>query len=84
MVFQDAAIRKLDDEDESDESTEDLKDNAEKAHAEATKFKEQGNVFVQKRLYEKAIESYSEAIKLFPYDEVFYANRALCYLKIEK
>ncbi|XP_033228552.1 RNA polymerase II-associated protein 3-like isoform X1 [Belonocnema kinseyi] len=79
----DAEIRKLEEDNDSDGSVEDVQENAEKKYTQATKFKEQGNIFVQKRLYDKAIKSYTEAIKIFPYDEVFYANRALCYLKIQ-
>lgn len=57
---------------------------AEKKHSEAVKFKVDGNNFFQKKQYDLAINSYSQAIKIFPYDEVFYANRALCYLKQDK
>lgn len=77
----DAACRKMDDENESDEETEDVIGDTRIMHTEALKFKEKGNSFVQKKLYASAIDSYSQAIKIFPYDEVFYANRALCYLK---
>lgn len=48
----------------------------------ATKFKNEGNTFVQQKQWDKAVASYNEAIKLFPYDAVFYANRALCHLKL--
>lgn len=74
----------MDDENESDEETEDVIGDTRIMHTEALKFKEKGNSFVQKKLYASAIDSYSQAIKIFPYDEVFYANRALCYLKQDK
>jgi tetratricopeptide (TPR) repeat protein len=34
--------------------------------------------------YEKAIEKYSEAIELNDKNEVFYTNRAACYINIKK
>ncbi|XP_014488069.1 PREDICTED: RNA polymerase II-associated protein 3 [Dinoponera quadriceps] len=52
-----------------------------KDHEKATEYKEEGNRFVQQKEWDKAIVSYSKAIEVFPYDAVFYANRALCYLK---
>lgn len=56
----------------------------EKDHVEANKFKDEGNTLVQKQQYVKAIEKYSQAIKIFPYDSVYFANRALCQLKLDK
>lgn len=41
-------------------------------------------MFVQQKKWDNAIGCYSEAIKIFPYDAVFYANRALCHLKKDK
>ena len=60
------------------------KEELEKSSEEATKHKERGNVFVQQRQWAKAVGCYNEAIKIFPYDAVFYANRALCHLKLDK
>lgn len=42
-----------------------------------------GNNFVKKQKWKEAIQCYSRAIKCFPYDAIFYANRALCYLKTD-
>lgn len=77
----DAACRKMDEESDSDEEAENVIESAGKKHSEAVKFKDQGNNFFQKKQYDLAINSYNEAIKIFPWDEIFYANRALCYLK---
>lgn len=60
------------------------KEELEKNHSKALEHKNQGNIFVQQKKWDKAIASYSEAIKIFPYDAIFYANRALCYLKQDK
>ncbi|KZC06477.1 PREDICTED: RNA polymerase II-associated protein 3 [Dufourea novaeangliae] len=59
------------------------KEELEKAHDEATKHKNEGNTLVQQQKWAKAVGCYTEAIKLFPYDAVFYANRALCQLKLD-
>lgn len=56
----------------------------EKEHAEANKLKEEGNSLVQKEEFAKAVGKYSQAIKLFKGDAVFFANRALCQLKLDK
>ncbi|XP_023305521.2 RNA polymerase II-associated protein 3 [Lucilia cuprina] len=34
--------------------------------------------------YPMAIEAYTQAIELYPDDAVYYSNRALCYLKLER
>lgn len=60
------------------------KEELEKEHEEANKFKDEGNTLVKKQEYAKAVGKYSQAIKIFPYDAVFYANRALCHLKLDK
>lgn len=60
------------------------KEELEKVHQVATKHKNEGNAFVQQQKWSKAISCYTEAIKAFPYDAVFYANRALCQLKLDK
>ncbi|XP_012538011.2 RNA polymerase II-associated protein 3 [Monomorium pharaonis] len=77
------ACKVLDNEEESDESAEESlsKEELEKNHNKAIEYKQQGNDFVKQKKWDKAIASYSEAIKIFPYDPIFYANRALCYLK---
>ncbi|KAG5318646.1 RPAP3 protein, partial [Pseudoatta argentina] len=77
----DKACKKL--EEQSDESSDESlsKEELEKNYSKAIEYKQQGNDFVKQKKWDKAIASYSEAIKLFPYDAIFYANRALCYLK---
>ncbi|KAG5314107.1 RPAP3 protein, partial [Acromyrmex insinuator] len=81
--FDDKACKKLEDEEQSDESSDEplSKEELEKNYSKAIEYKQQGNDFVKQKKWDKAIASYSEAIKLFPYDAIFYANRALCYLK---
>nr|XP_012145173.1 PREDICTED: RNA polymerase II-associated protein 3 [Megachile rotundata]XP_012145174.1 PREDICTED: RNA polymerase II-associated protein 3 [Megachile rotundata] len=80
----DKACKELDKEEQSDDSEDETvsKEELEKAHQEATKHKTEGNTFVQQQQWTKAISCYSEAIKVFPYDAVFYANRGLCQLKL--
>lgn len=46
--------------------------------------KEKGNAFVKKQQWNQAIECYTKAIECYAYDPIYYANRALCYLKQEK
>ncbi|GJQ76125.1 putative potential Monad-binding region of RPAP3 [Trypoxylus dichotomus] len=46
--------------------------------------KEKGNAFVKKQQWDKAIECYKRAIESYAYDPIYYANRALCYLKKEE
>uniref|UniRef100_A0A6P7FCA3 RNA polymerase II-associated protein 3-like n=1 Tax=Diabrotica virgifera virgifera TaxID=50390 RepID=A0A6P7FCA3_DIAVI len=46
--------------------------------------KEKGNQFVKSQKWEEAIKCYTKAIKCYSYDPIFYANRALCYLKLNK
>ncbi|XP_014212467.1 RNA polymerase II-associated protein 3 [Copidosoma floridanum] len=58
------------------------KEELEKEHAEASVYKDEGNALVQKKEYAKAVGKYSQAIKIFPHDAIFYANRALCQLKL--
>lgn len=59
------------------------KEELENAYKVATKHKDEGNVFVKKQEWVKAIGCYNQALKAFPYDAVFYANRALCQLKLD-
>lgn len=44
----------------------------------------QGNNFVKEGKWDKAITCYTTAIKHHAYDPIYYANRALCYLKMNK
>lgn len=83
--LQDKACEELDKESDSDSGEEILSgEELEKNHEEATKHKIMGNKMVQEQKWDKAMACYNEAIKIFPYDAVFYANRALCHLKMEK
>ncbi|XP_015185919.1 PREDICTED: RNA polymerase II-associated protein 3-like isoform X2 [Polistes dominula] len=76
------ACKEIDKTDSSDESGEELnEDELKKRHDIATEHKQKGNILVQQQKWDSAIACYSEAIKVFPYDAVFYANRALCHLK---
>lgn len=86
LVIQEEACKELDNEEHSDGSSEEplSKKELEKNHSKAIEYKQQGNDFVKQKKWDKAIASYSEAIKIFPYDAIFYANRALCYLKQDK
>ncbi|XP_043802645.1 RNA polymerase II-associated protein 3 [Apis laboriosa] len=83
----DKACKEIDEEEYSysDESEDESisKEQLEKAHQEATKHKNEGNIFVQQEKWSKAIGCYSNAIKIFPHDAIFYANRALCQLKLD-
>ena len=48
----------------------------------ADQIREQGNLAVQSRKFEEALELYSSAIDLNVEDYRLFANRALCYLKL--
>ncbi|XP_067633988.1 RNA polymerase II-associated protein 3 isoform X2 [Eurosta solidaginis] len=56
----------------------------EEKRKQANDFKDKGNKYVKLGEYEKAIFEYTRAIDIFPEDAVYYCNRALCYLKLEK
>ncbi|KAL3285985.1 hypothetical protein HHI36_000499 [Cryptolaemus montrouzieri] len=62
------------DSDLTDEFDENMKE-------EALLQKDQGNRFVKNGSWDDAIRCYTKAIDYYAYDPVFYANRALCYLK---
>lgn len=81
----DKECRKIDNDEQSDDSEDEhmSKEELEKAHQRATKHKNEGNTLVQQQKWSEAVGCYTEAIKLFPYDAVFYANRALCQLKLD-
>lgn len=88
--MKDKACKALENEEQSDSSSdqeiskEEHYEELKEGHYKANQHKQQGNVFVQQKEWNKAITSYSEAIKIFPHDAIFYANRALCYLKQDK
>lgn len=48
------------------------------------KLKEEGNKYFLKQNYKEAIELYSLAIQKSPNTCIYYTNRALCYLKLQK
>ncbi|KAF5300924.1 hypothetical protein FQR65_LT09087 [Abscondita terminalis] len=77
-----AECAKLDEENDIDSG--DLTDEVdEDAHDNANYEKEKGNNFVKQQKWDQAIACYTKAIEYYAYDPIFYANRALCYLKIE-
>ncbi|KAK4884260.1 hypothetical protein RN001_000531 [Aquatica leii] len=78
-----AECAKLDEEHDADSG--DLTDEIdEDAHDQAVYEKEKGNDFVKNQKWDQAISCYTTAIGQYAYDPIFYANRALCYLKTEK
>ncbi|CAG9862975.1 unnamed protein product [Phyllotreta striolata] len=77
----DAELNKL----EGDGDDSDLTDECnEEKYDEAIIEKEKGNKFVKSQEWARAAECYTKAIGHYSYDPIFYANRALCYLKLEK
>lgn len=50
----------------------------------AMEIKDRGNQNVKLGNYTKAIEDYTEAINILPNNAIFYSNRALCFLKMER
>lgn len=58
-------------------------DSSQRKHEEETnRLREQGNLAVQSKKYEDALELYSTAIGLSASDYRLFSNRALCYLKL--
>ncbi|XP_059912346.1 E3 ubiquitin-protein ligase TTC3 [Gadus macrocephalus] len=55
---------------------------ADKVKSEDMKTK--GNTFFQKKEYGAAIKCYTQAIRHTPENHMVYANRALCYIRVEK
>lgn len=53
-------------------------------HKKANDIKDRGNTYVKQADYDRAIEAYTEAIGVYPNDSVYFINRALCYLKLER
>ncbi|XP_076656881.1 RNA polymerase II-associated protein spaghetti isoform X2 [Halictus rubicundus] len=80
----DKACKDVEKEEQSDSSGDETMSTKqlEKAHEEATKHKEEGNRFVQQQKWVNAIQCYNQAITIFAYDAVFFANRGLCQLKL--
>ncbi|XP_063001645.1 mitochondrial import receptor subunit TOM34 [Elgaria multicarinata webbii] len=50
----------------------------------ANALKQEGNEFVKKGNYKKAIEKYTESLKLHKLECATYTNRALCYLNLKQ
>lgn len=78
------ACKELDEKEQSRENSEEepmSQKELEENYKKAIECKQEGNIFVQQKQWDKAIVSYSRAIRLFPHDAAFYANRALCHLK---
>lgn len=46
--------------------------------------KEKGNQYFKDQDFGQALIFYSKAIDLYPKDTVYLANRAMCYLKLER
>ncbi|XP_048880371.1 sperm-associated antigen 1-like isoform X2 [Brienomyrus brachyistius] len=57
---------------------------AKRAEMRFSVLKEEGNNFVKKGQFQKALEKYSECVALKPEECAIYTNRALCYLKLER
>lgn len=54
---------------------------------QAEQFKAEGNVFMQKKLYPQAVQSYTQALKLSPggpHSHVYFSNRAAALLSMKK
>lgn len=79
----DAECERIDKSKSDDDS--DLTDEYDEAAIEtAQEEKEKGNKYVKAGLYTEALKCYTQAIASFNYDATFYANRALCHLKLEQ
>ncbi|XP_044738856.1 RNA polymerase II-associated protein 3-like [Chrysoperla carnea] len=75
----DAACQEIDEEIKP-LSPEELEMKKQRAYVE----KENGNKFVKNQNWTEAVKCYTKAIKAYDSDPVFYANRALCYLKLKE
>ncbi|XP_055690841.1 RNA polymerase II-associated protein 3 [Lutzomyia longipalpis] len=53
-------------------------------HTMANGIKEKGNGCVKLKDFEGAIFHYTAAIETFPDDPIYYTNRALCYLRLDR
>uniref|UniRef100_A0ABM5G5V8 Mitochondrial import receptor subunit TOM34 isoform X1 n=1 Tax=Pogona vitticeps TaxID=103695 RepID=A0ABM5G5V8_9SAUR len=54
------------------------------ATEQANALKLEGNEFVKKGNYKKAVEKYTESLKLHKLESTTYTNRALCYLTLKQ
>ncbi|TKS71835.1 Mitochondrial import receptor subunit TOM34 [Collichthys lucidus] len=57
---------------------------SDKDRKKAQTLKEEGNSLVKKGEHKKAIEKYSQSLKLNPAEITTYTNRALCYLSVKQ
>lgn len=51
------------------------------AHARANELKNKGNDCVKANEFKKALAFYTEAIRTYKFDPIYFTNRALCHLK---
>ncbi|KAL1463257.1 hypothetical protein WDU94_015024 [Cyamophila willieti] len=79
----DKACDELDKQDSDEDEESDIEEEDLDRIATAVYNKEQGNKLVKEGKWGEAIEKYNMAIQTYPNDAVFYANRALCFLKIK-
>lgn len=63
-------------------SKENIKENDGKTRAD--QFKVQGNSSLNIGEYEKAASFYTESIKLWDKEPIYYSNRSLCFIKLER
>lgn len=54
------------------------------AHSYANELKNKGNECVKVNDFKKAIPFYTEAIRTYKFDPIYFSNRALCYLKLKQ
>ena len=52
--------------------------------AKGTIERERGNELFKNSQFQEALDAYTEAIKIYKVDAASYANRALCYFKLEE
>ncbi|VDI18766.1 sperm-associated antigen 1 [Mytilus galloprovincialis] len=67
---------------QSVKTTEKVKDKSQEEKFE--EFKTEGNSYVQKGEYQKAVPCYTKCIEILPKKVVSFTNRSLCYLKLQK
>jgi stress-induced-phosphoprotein 1 len=63
-----------------------LEEDSKKAYIDpklSAEAKERGNALVKDGKYPEAIKEYEEAVKRNPEDHTLYANRAMCYMKLQ-
>uniref|UniRef100_A0A8D8QR02 RNA polymerase II-associated protein 3 n=1 Tax=Cacopsylla melanoneura TaxID=428564 RepID=A0A8D8QR02_9HEMI len=80
----DKACDELDKQDSDEDEESDIEEEEDLDRiATAVYNKEQGNTLVKQGKWGEAIEKYNVAIQTYPNDAVFFANRALCFLKMK-